>query len=53
VWRSEDGGNTWAPETTPPNAGLNALFVNDSNMLYIGGEPVGGTSFIAKYIRQA
>jgi photosystem II stability/assembly factor-like uncharacterized protein len=53
LWRSEDGGNTWAPETTPANAGLDALFVNDPNMLYIGGEPVAATSFIAKYIRQA
>ena len=57
LWRTEDGGSTWAAEVlvgqTPANNGLDALFVNDTNMVYIGGEPVGGTSFIAKFIRRA
>lgn len=55
--RSEDGGTTWRAEvlvgTTPTNAGLDAIFVCDPNMVYIGGEPQGGTSYIAKFIRQA
>ncbi len=57
LYRSEDGGSTWLATAlvgqTPANAGLDALFVNDTNMVYVGGEPVGGTSFIAKFIRRA
>jgi photosystem II stability/assembly factor-like uncharacterized protein len=56
VYRSEDGGNTWAPVGTPatdyPNAGLNCMAICDANMLYAGGAPQGGLSFVAKFERQ-
>lgn len=49
--RSEDGGHSFRRITTPTNEGLDALCVCDPNVIYIGGEPVGGTSFIGKFIR--
>jgi photosystem II stability/assembly factor-like uncharacterized protein len=50
VLRSIDGGATfrlWSLNT-PTNAGLNALFVVDPNIVFIGGDPQGGTAFISK-----
>jgi len=50
VVRSTDGGaqfKLWNLNT-PTNAGLNALFVVDSNYVYIGGNAYSGTAFITK-----
>ena len=50
VLRSTDGGATfrlWALNI-PTNSGLNALFVCDPNLIFVAGEPQGGTAFISK-----
>jgi hypothetical protein len=50
VLRSTDGGASfrlWALNM-PTNSGLNALYVCDPNFIFVGGEPQGGTAFIAK-----
>jgi hypothetical protein len=56
VYRSEDGGNTWAqigtPATDYPNAGIDCMAICDANMLYVGGAPQSGLSFVAKFERQ-
>jgi photosystem II stability/assembly factor-like uncharacterized protein len=51
VYRSRDGGASWTQEEDPPNnAGLNAMRVIDVNHAWVGGEPQGGTAYIAKII---
>ncbi len=50
--RSEDGGASWKGWGVPVNAGLNGIFVADPNMLYVCGEPQGGTTYIAVLNRQ-
>ncbi|MFA5035657.1 MAG: YCF48-related protein [Candidatus Izemoplasmatales bacterium] len=52
VFRSVDGGASfrlWALGL-PTNSGLNALAVVDPNVVFVGGEPHGGTAFISKTI---
>jgi len=57
LYRSEDAGNTWGqvgvPTTDYDNSGLNCVAICDPNMLYVGGAPEGGTSFMAKFSREA
>jgi len=57
VYRSEDAGNTWAaigvPASDYNNLGLNCVAICDANMLYAGGAPMGGLSFVAKFTRKA
>lgn len=43
-----DGGYTWEDLTTPSNNGGNALYVCNEWNVYIAGNAVGGTGFIAK-----
>lgn len=52
LYRSEDGGASFVAQVTPANVGLDALCVVDPNVIYIGGEVVALTSFIAKFIRR-
>lgn len=52
VFRSVDGGASfrlWSLNL-PTNAGLNALSVVDPNVVFVGGEPQGGTAFISKTV---
>jgi photosystem II stability/assembly factor-like uncharacterized protein len=52
VLRSIDGGATFSlwSLNTPANSGLNALFVIDPNIVFVAGEPQGGTAFISKTV---
>jgi photosystem II stability/assembly factor-like uncharacterized protein len=52
VLRSIDGGATFRlwNLNVPTNAGLNALFIADPNIVFVGGEPQAGTAFISKTI---
>jgi len=48
--RSTDGGanfRLWALNL-PTNSGLEALFVGDANLVYVGGQPHAGTAFITR-----
>jgi photosystem II stability/assembly factor-like uncharacterized protein len=50
--RSIDGGATirlWKLNM-PTNVGLNALFLVDTNMVFVGGDAVAGSAFISKTI---
>jgi len=51
-YRSEDGGASFREWEVDTNAGLNGVFVADPNMIYICGEPQGGTTFIGVLGRQ-
>lgn len=55
LYRSEDGGVSWTEWASPAgsNSGYNDLFVCDQNLIYVGGNAHGGTSFVAKFDRQA
>jgi hypothetical protein len=50
--RSVDGGASfrlWSLNM-PTNAGLNDLFIVDPNIVFVGGDPQGGTAFISKTV---
>lgn len=54
VVRSTDGGAMfllWSLNI-PTNAGLNALFAVDPNVVFVGGAPQGGTGFITRTTSQ-
>jgi photosystem II stability/assembly factor-like uncharacterized protein len=52
--RSVDGGASFRlwNLNMPTNSGLNALAVIDHNLVYVGGEPQGGSAFISKTTTQ-
>jgi photosystem II stability/assembly factor-like uncharacterized protein len=52
VFRSVDGGASFRlwRLNLPTNSGLNALTVVDPNVVFVGGEPQGGSAFISKTI---
>ena len=54
-YRSEDGGVSWTEWASPAgsNAGYNDLFVCDPNLIYVGGNAMGGLSYVAKFDRSA
>lgn len=48
--RSTDGGanfRLWSLNL-PTNSGLRALFVVDANLIYVGGDPHGGSAFVTR-----
>jgi hypothetical protein len=52
AFRSIDGGASFRlwKLSLPTNSGLNALAVVDQNVVFVGGEPQGGSAFISKTI---
>jgi photosystem II stability/assembly factor-like uncharacterized protein len=52
AFRSVDGGASFRLWTLnmPTNSGLNALAVVDPNIVFVGGEPQGGSAFISKTV---
>ena len=55
LYRSEDGGVTWTEWASPAagNAGYNDVAVCDPNLVYVGGNAMGGLSYVAKWDRSA
>jgi photosystem II stability/assembly factor-like uncharacterized protein len=52
AFRSVDGGASFRLWTLnmPTNAGLNAISVVDQNVVFVAGEPQGGSAFISKTV---
>lgn len=48
VYKSVDGGFSWAAITTPPNSGINDIHICQANAAYAVGEQHTGTSYIVR-----
>lgn len=48
VWRTNNGGASWEALTTPANSGLNSVWAPKASLVFVVGEPNGGTCTVIK-----